>query len=205
MPLEYGYQGGCFEVAEVEGGVLERLEVFVDDGDAQKPEPIAIKRLDAASCAGLASAFASGDIGARLGRHLQQQVDGARVVLVALHGDRAVGYGCLVWRSPYPPFASAGIPEIQDLNVIAEVRRRGVGSALLDELEDLAGTRCDTVGIGVGLYADYGPAQRLYIHRGYVPDGRGVRYGDQSPTPGEAVQLDDHLVLYLTKRAGRGT
>ncbi|MDD9938178.1 MAG: GNAT family N-acetyltransferase [Myxococcales bacterium] len=166
---------------------------------------IAIERLNAASCAGLASAFGGGDIGARLGRHLQQQADGARVVLVALHGGQAVGYGCLVWRSPYPPFAATRIPEIQDLNVVAEVRRRGVGSALLDELEDLALARCDTVGIGVGLYADYGPAQRLYVRRGYVPDGCGVRYGDRTPAPGEAVRLDDDLVLYLTKRAGRGT
>lgn len=36
----------------------------------------------------------------------------------------------------------------------------------------------DTIGIGFGLYADYGTAQRMYIKRGFVPDGRGIMYND---------------------------
>ena len=36
------------------------------------------------------------------------------------------------------------------------------------------------VGIGVGLYPDYGSAQRLYIKRGYLPDGHGATYNYES-------------------------
>jgi hypothetical protein len=32
------------------------------------------------------------------------------------------------------------------------------------------------VGLGVELCADYGPAQMLYIKKGYIPDGNGVTY-----------------------------
>jgi hypothetical protein len=55
------------------------------------------------------------------------------------------------------------------------------------------------VGIGVGMDADYGSAQRMYVKRGYIPDGRGlfshghwVRYGEQ-------VIVDDDLILCFTK------
>ena len=55
-------------------------------------------------------------------------------------------------------------------------------------------------GIAFGLYADYGAAQRLYIKRGYVPDGRGLHYGVTPARPGQCYRLDDELVLYLLKR-----
>ncbi|CEG57848.1 hypothetical protein [Legionella fallonii] len=51
------------------------------------------------------------------------------------------------------------------------------------------------VGIGVGLYDGYGSAQRLYIKRGYIPDGLGVTYDYNHVTPGADVCLDDDLVL----------
>lgn len=34
----------------------------------------------------------------------------------------------------------------------------------------------DTVCLGVGLHSGYGAAQRMYVLRGYVPDGSGVWY-----------------------------
>ena len=43
--------------------------------------------------------------------------------------------------------------------------------------------RSDHAGIGFGLYADYGAAQRLYIKRGYIPDGRGAHYGTSPVFP----------------------
>ena len=55
------------------------------------------------------------------------------------------------------------------------------------------------VGIGVGLYDGYGSAQRLYIKRGYIPDGLGVTYNYNHVTPGANVCLDDDLVLWFTK------
>lgn len=56
------------------------------------------------------------------------------------------------------------------------------------------------VGIGVGLYADYGAAQRLYTSLGYAPDGRGVTYHGSLVKPGTEYLVDDHLILWLTKR-----
>ncbi len=74
---------------------------------------------------------------------------------------------------------------------------------LLDIAESKAATRQDTVGIGVGLYAGedggYGSAQRLYVKRGYIPDGKGVTYNYHPTTPGKSYFLDDDLVLWFTK------
>ena len=55
-------------------------------------------------------------------------------------------------------------------------------------------------GIGVGMTPDYGAAQRLYILRGYVPDGRGLHQRNHYPTYGEQITVDDDLALFLTKK-----
>lgn len=55
-------------------------------------------------------------------------------------------------------------------------------------------------GIGVGLTSDYGPAQRLYISRGYEPDGKGIVWQNRFPNYGERVKVDDDLILYFTKQ-----
>jgi hypothetical protein len=54
-------------------------------------------------------------------------------------------------------------------------------------------------GIGVGMDPDYGAAQRLYVRRGYVPDGRGLTSHGQAVRWGEMVTVDDALVLWFTK------
>ncbi|WP_417419328.1 hypothetical protein [Hominenteromicrobium sp.] len=43
-------------------------------------------------------------------------------------------------------------------------------------VEALAAETSDTVCLGVGLHSGYGAAQRMYVLRGYVPDGSGVWY-----------------------------
>jgi ribosomal protein S18 acetylase RimI-like enzyme len=53
--------------------------------------------------------------------------------------------------------------EIVDFNVRPDLRRRGIGTRLMDEAEALIATRSPIAGIGVGLGLDYGPAQRLYV------------------------------------------
>ena len=53
--------------------------------------------------------------------------------------------------------------------------------------------------IGVGLHSGYGSAQRMYVKRGYVPDGSGVWYRDKVCEPYEKCCNDDDLVLYLSK------
>ena len=46
--------------------------------------------------------------------------------------------------------------------------------------------------------ADYGSAQRMYVKRGYVPDGRGLVTHGEFVTYGEPAIVDDDLVLYFT-------
>ncbi len=123
-----------------------------------------------------------------------------RAVWVGLADGRAVAFGSLVWHSEYSPFREKQIPEIHDLNVAPRHRRLGIASAILDLAEELAFRKSSLVGIGFGLHPGYRAAQRLYVLRGYVPDGNGVSSGGRFPTEGEQITLDDDLILYLTKR-----
>lgn len=129
-----------------------------------------------------------------------EQTAGVRDVIVALYGDRFAGYGTVVWMPDYPTFRALGIPAIVDLNVLPQFRRRGIASAIMDEAEARIALRSSFAGLGVGLYSDYGPAQRMYVLRGYVPDGKGITYRDEYVTAGAGVIVDDDLVLWLTKR-----
>ncbi len=92
-----------------------------------------------------------------------------------------------------------------DLNVLPAYRKMGIGSLLLDTAEKEAATRSKVVGIGVGLYvgedSGYGAAQRLYVKRGYIPDGKGVTYNYQPTIPGNGYALDDDLALWFTKKS----
>jgi len=116
---------------------------------------------------------------------------GVRDVLVATDDDRFVGYMTVRWESAY----FGGLPDIQDFNVLPPYRRRGIGSGLMDAAETLVAERSAVVGIGVGLYADYGQAQRVYVRRGYLPDGRGLMYDGQPVAPGNTVRNDDAATL----------
>jgi hypothetical protein len=69
----------------------------------------------------------------------------------------------------------------------------------MDEAEQTVARRSRVVGIGVGMYPDYGTAQRMYVRRGYIPDGRGLFWRDHTVRPMESVIVDDDLALYFTK------
>ena len=136
--------------------------------------------------------------------YLKEVEQGARLVWMAHLHDQFAGYVTLNWQSQYESFAAARIPEIMDLNVLPPFRKVGVGSMLLDIAEKEAATKSEVVGIGVGLYAGadggYGSAQRLYVKRGYIPDGKGITYNYQPAIPGNSYPLDDDLVLWFTKK-----
>src|SRR5947209_5788633 len=51
-------------------------------------------------------------------RYLEEQAAERRVCRVAFVKERFAAYVTLNWQPTYPPFAEAGIPEIQDLNVL---------------------------------------------------------------------------------------
>lgn len=137
---------------------------------------------------------------AKWSAYLQAHRDGLRVCFVAGEAGALSGYASLVWRSQHAPFAAGDVPEIQDMVVAESSRGRGVASALIAACEDRArAAGCPTIGIGFGLYADYGAAQRLYVKHGFVPDGRGLTWNKEPVAPGSMVRVDDELVLWLSK------
>lgn len=133
-------------------------------------------------------------------RYAQMATTGERDVLIALVNGRPPGFLTIAWTSLYEPFAAAGIPEIADFNVLAKNRRGGIGRALMDEAERRIAVRSEVAGLGVGLYADYGNAQRMYVKRGYLPDGRGVVLDGLVVAPGTMIALDDSPTLMFTKQ-----
>jgi GNAT superfamily N-acetyltransferase len=131
--------------------------------------------------------------------YLAEQERGIRKCWVALLEDEFSGYVTLHFDPLYPGIAGKGIPEIQDLNVLPQYRRRGIASRLLEHAEQSAAARSNRVALGVGLHPGYNAAQRLYALRGYAPDALGVTYRDRYIEEGEIVCADNDLVLHFIK------
>lgn len=149
----------------------------------------------------LATAFASWPKTRDLFDTYAQRVSqGTLDMVVAASDGQLLGYLLIEPNSPYPPFAAAGIPEIADFNVLRSQQHSGVGTALMDEAERRIAQFSDTVGLGVGLYSGYGTAQRMYVRRGYLPDGAGVVLNCQPVPPGTTITLNDDPMLMFTKR-----
>jgi GNAT superfamily N-acetyltransferase len=124
--------------------------------------------------------------------YFAEHQQGDRVTLVAAVGEKVVGYSNILWRSDYIPYQEAGIPEINDLNVVEEFQNCGIGRALIEESERLVSDRgIQKIGIGAGLIPDYAAAQHLYPKLGYSLDGRGVRWTQF----GEAMYFIKDLLL----------
>lgn len=130
---------------------------------------------------------------------LEENREGKRITLMALSEGTLAGCCHLLFESEYPHFRSEKIPEINDLNVFPEFRRMKIASRMFDELEAIAARHSDRIGLGVGLYKDYGNAQMMYAKRGYRMDGRGMVYKNQQVISGQSVMVDDDLLIYLIK------
>lgn len=133
-------------------------------------------------------------------RYLHEQASGSRMTLVAEWGERVAGYVTIVWESQDPVFGDRGIPEIKDLNVLKPFRRMGIGNSLMESAEAAIAERSQVAGVGVGLHSGYGSAQRLYVRRGYLPDGAGVVVDGKTVPEGAEIRLDDEPALRMTKR-----
>ena len=121
-------------------------------------------------------------------------------IFLAVVEQRPAGYAILNWAPKYRVYEQLGIPEIQDLNVLQDFRRRGVGTAIIGHCEEQVLRQGKTqVGISFGLTKDYGAAQRLYARLGYIPDGFGVTYDREPVTHGQLRAVDDDLCLMLVK------
>jgi 8-oxo-dGTP diphosphatase len=109
----------------------------------------------------------------------------------------------LIYKSQYPGFYENNIPEINDLVVVEPFRRKGIGTKLIQTCETFAKEKGYAhIGLGVGLYKDYGSAQRLYPAMGYLPDGMGLMYKNSPVPAGAHAFVDDDLTIYLVKMLG---
>ncbi|WP_273716788.1 GNAT family N-acetyltransferase [Alkalihalobacillus pseudalcaliphilus] len=131
-------------------------------------------------------------------RYVGEQKQGKRAVFVAEADKEVAGYVTLVYE-PLGPYADKAIPEIVDFNVLIPYQKQGIGTQLMNGVEAEAKRVADVVSLAVGLHTGYGQAQRLYIKRGYIPDGTGVWYQGQPLEPYGHCENDDDLVLYMKK------
>lgn len=141
-------------------------------------------------------------------KYLQRLADnasGKSISLIAEYEGHAAGYINVYPDADNGPFKGSGYPEIVDFGVLEKYRCRGIGSRLMDIAEEIAAGYADTVYLAVGLHSGYGSAQRMYVKRGYIPDGSGAWYGNSQAAPYKTYCNDDDLMLYLSKpvRAGK--
>lgn len=137
-------------------------------------------------------------------KRLNDQKNNKCIPLVAEYNYCVAGYVNLYFHASAGPFAEI-YPEIVDFGVLEKYRKHGIGSKLMDIAEKIAFECSDVVSIGVGLHSGYGSAQRMYVKRGYIPDGSGVWYRDQVCEQYGNCCNDDDLVLYLSKNVSRET
>ena len=133
-----------------------------------------------------------------LARYFLEQESGEIEVLVAEIDGAVAGYVTILPSAKHGPFASI-CPELSDFNVFEPFRNKGIGNRLLEKAEQGVKRFSGKVCLGVGLHLGYGPAQRLYIKRGYIPDGTGVWYRNKPLEMNATSQNNDDLVLYLSK------
>ncbi len=129
-----------------------------------------------------------------------EQTQGTREVLVAAADTEFAGYLTIIRQSDFENFRAQNIPEIVDFNVLIKFRQRGIGSALMESAENLIAEKHDFAGIRVGLTGDYGAAQRMYVKRGYIPDGSGISQNGAALQFGDKIIVDDDLALSFTKK-----
>lgn len=123
-----------------------------------------------------------------------------RDVFIAALDGRDAGSVVLNWQPQYSLYRKLDIPEIQDLHVVPDARRRGIGAALIAHCENLIREDGHTqAGISVGLHGAFGAAQRLYVRLGYMPDGNGITYERQPVSAGDRCAVDDDLCLMMVK------
>ncbi len=135
---------------------------------------------------------------------LRDQAEQKCISLTAVYKGHPAGYINVYITGQGGAFSGKGWPEIVDFGVLEKDQRKGIGSKLMDVAEQIAGQYADTVWLGVGLHNGYGSAQRMYVKRGYIPDGTGVWYqGKPCEQYATKIANDDDLVLFLSKQLKR--
>lgn len=132
--------------------------------------------------------------------HFEDHADGLGDTFLARAGGVLAGYVTIRWVSHNVYFRENNIPFIHHLEVFPAYKRRGIADRLLDSAETLIATRATQAGISVGIFDAYGPAQKLYARRGYIPDGRGVCQHHRPITEGEQLTINHDLIIWMIKK-----
>ena len=132
--------------------------------------------------------------------YYRDQEEGRRLVFVPEHEGKVAGICTLLLEPKEGPYAGCGWPEINDFTVFFHLHNRGIGNKLLDVVEDEAAKISDHVFLAVGVHSGYGAAQRIYVKRGYIPDGSGVWYQGKQLEPYAPCVNDDDLLLFMAKK-----
>lgn len=134
-------------------------------------------------------------------KYFQEHEQQKRTVYLLVKNKHVVGYASLLYFSEYSHFRKNDISEINDVWIHENFRNQGLGKVLIEHLENAAFKKgYKQIGLGVGLYRDYGSAQRLYYKLGYIPDGNGVTYKGIYVVPGQQYPVDDDLIFWLLKK-----
>jgi len=133
-------------------------------------------------------------------RYYREQQEGSRHVVIAECNQQLAGYATIMKEPENGPFRGSGYPEIADFNVFINYQRKGIGNQIMEQCEEIVSRFSDVVTLGVGMHPGYGPAQRLYVKRGYIPDGSGLWYKEKLLPVNAPCINDDSLVLYLSKQ-----
>jgi GNAT superfamily N-acetyltransferase len=128
-----------------------------------------------------------------LNRLDQQRAEGS-TYLIAWDHDQPVGHAHVAWVG-----TRLGVPEIQDVFVVPERRRRGTAAQLTDAAEQEAHVRgWDAISLSVSQYGNVA-ARELYAKLGYADAGIDpVRVSGTIMLRGRPFEVDDTLV-YLVK------
>ena len=125
---------------------------------------------------------------------LDQQIEQGSTYLVAWDDDQPVGHAHIAWVGTH-----MGVPEIQDVFVLPERRRQGIGTQLTDAAEQEARERgWESISLSVSRDGNVA-ARSLYAKLGYIDAGEdAVRISGVITLRGHPFEVDDTLV-YLTK------
>ena len=134
-----------------------------------------------------------------LKNQLENQENGKCSALLALYETQIAGYVFLYYACKWGGLKNQGIPGVVDLIVFEPYRRKGVATALMDSAEEEARKLHSKVYLDVCLNSEYGPAQKFYVMRGYVPDGAGVYFEGEVLGTNAPCRNDDELSLCLVK------
>ena len=132
--------------------------------------------------------------------YLSRQNDNTLFMFMAEIDDDVAGFVVLYEDTTVGPFANEKIPLISDFIVFKKFQRQGIGNMILDAAEEKAATLSDKIQLGVGMHGGYGAAQRIYVKRGYIPDGSGVWYRDSRLEEGADCKNDDDLIMHFIKK-----